>query len=620
MDGGAVPVTLAEIARIAGVGRAAVSNWRRRFDDFPSPTGGTDTSPQFSLADAEEWLVRHGKFQASAAGERGRLWPRFEALGDRDAMGRVIAAVGARAAGRPAPELAPGERALLGEAEALGAREGSPELFAFLLERWLAAHVRQVATTPAPLADLMAALVGPGPVRSVLDPACGSGTLLLAAGRRWPAARLAGREIDPVPAELAAARLALAGYAADVRAGDSLRSGVTVQADAVLCSLPANERDWGYAELVTDPRWTFGLPPRTESELAWVQHAHASLAPGGTAVLVLPPAAASRRAGRRIRAGLLRAGALRAVIALPPGAAPPHGVGLHLWVLGKDGPAEHVRLVDAAGCRTSASGGRSAVDWDGLREQALAGGVEVPVIDLLDEHVDLSPARCAPTVDFTGMAAQWQRVDALLAEAARVRRRLADLDLTGRAAASVPLADLERAGLVGLEPGRTPGGTGGAPAGGDALRVLAAAGRGEDGPAATAPRGEGTIAAAGDVVVATAMRAFDVWVLEGEDVLLGPQLLAIRFDPDRFDAWFLAGCLRSPANMRRAGGHASSSSRIDVRRMQVPRLPLEQQRRYGEAFRDLREFEAALRGLRSTGRSLRDSLSDVLAEGLLRVR
>jgi hypothetical protein len=44
-----VVVTLAEIARIAGVGRAAVSNWRRRYDNFPSPVGGTDTSPQFSL-------------------------------------------------------------------------------------------------------------------------------------------------------------------------------------------------------------------------------------------------------------------------------------------------------------------------------------------------------------------------------------------------------------------------------------------------------------------------------------------------------------------------------------------------------------------------------------------
>jgi hypothetical protein len=50
---GSVPVSLAEIARIAGVGRAAVSNWRRRHDSFPTRIGGTDVSPQFSLAEVE---------------------------------------------------------------------------------------------------------------------------------------------------------------------------------------------------------------------------------------------------------------------------------------------------------------------------------------------------------------------------------------------------------------------------------------------------------------------------------------------------------------------------------------------------------------------------------------
>ena len=46
-------VTLAEIARIAGVGRAAVSNWRRRHSTFPSRVSGTDSSPLFSLSAVE---------------------------------------------------------------------------------------------------------------------------------------------------------------------------------------------------------------------------------------------------------------------------------------------------------------------------------------------------------------------------------------------------------------------------------------------------------------------------------------------------------------------------------------------------------------------------------------
>ncbi|MEU3117339.1 MULTISPECIES: N-6 DNA methylase [Micromonospora] len=76
-----------------------------------------------------------------------------------------------------------------------------------------------------------------------------------------------------------------------------------------------------------------GFSPRTEPELAWVQHALAHLSPGGTAVVLMPPAAASRPAGRRVRAELIRRGALRAVVALPAGLMPPTAIGLHIWVL-----------------------------------------------------------------------------------------------------------------------------------------------------------------------------------------------------------------------------------------------------------------------------------------------
>lgn len=94
----AVPVTLAEIARLAGVGRAAVSNWRRRHESFPQRIGGTDVSPQFSLTEIEAWLRDNNKLR-NAAG-RDWLWPQFEALGSRDETGLAIAAAG-RLMGRP---------------------------------------------------------------------------------------------------------------------------------------------------------------------------------------------------------------------------------------------------------------------------------------------------------------------------------------------------------------------------------------------------------------------------------------------------------------------------------------------------------------------------------------
>ncbi|MEU4358758.1 hypothetical protein [Streptomyces virginiae] len=54
-------VLLAEVGRIAGVGRAAAANWRRRHDDFPAPVGGTETSPEFDRAAVVAWLLVHGK-------------------------------------------------------------------------------------------------------------------------------------------------------------------------------------------------------------------------------------------------------------------------------------------------------------------------------------------------------------------------------------------------------------------------------------------------------------------------------------------------------------------------------------------------------------------------------
>jgi hypothetical protein len=59
-------VNLSQIGRMAGVGRAAVVNWRRRHNDFPAPVGGTETSPTFPRAAAEQWLRDHGRIRQPA--------------------------------------------------------------------------------------------------------------------------------------------------------------------------------------------------------------------------------------------------------------------------------------------------------------------------------------------------------------------------------------------------------------------------------------------------------------------------------------------------------------------------------------------------------------------------
>ncbi|MFE6225319.1 hypothetical protein [Streptomyces sp. NPDC057854] len=51
----------AEVARIAGVGRAAVVHWRRRHADFLDPAGGTTVHPTFARSAVVAWLLAHDK-------------------------------------------------------------------------------------------------------------------------------------------------------------------------------------------------------------------------------------------------------------------------------------------------------------------------------------------------------------------------------------------------------------------------------------------------------------------------------------------------------------------------------------------------------------------------------
>ncbi|MFE4994631.1 N-6 DNA methylase [Streptomyces mirabilis] len=652
----AVPVSLAEIARIAGVGRAAVSNWRRRHDSFPTRIGGTDVSPQFSLAEVEQWLRDNGKLKD--IGGREFLWPRFEALGSRDESGLAIAESARlmrapRARVSPS-ELSPAARELVSEAARLGRSEGPRETFEFLLQRWLETHVRQLSTTPSQLASLMTRIAltvrlsrGEGGL-TVFDPACGTGHLSAAAMQEYDGSGLVvlGCERDPALAALACARLGFVTENREVRTeiatADALRDDpfAGVRADIALCNPPFNERDWGYEELATDQRWTHGLPPRTEPELAWVQHLLSHLKPGGAAVIVLPPAVASRKAGRRIRGSLLRTGVLRAVVALPPGSAQPHSVSLQLWVLraAPDSPvstaaSQDALLVDAT--RFARPGAREpGPDWDALGAFVLSAlevldhpdadlpesAVRVPLLDLLDDEVDVTPGRyTASSTEPSGieLAASWGRLGASLADLAGHVQYLSKLGFEAETPqATATVGDLVKAGALTLRAGQQPSETA-APSREAAVPLLTVPDLLMDGtPSGLLPVGSAhTIVEGGDVVVAGVVRAFKAWVHEGPPMALGPQLYALRVDQEKLDAHFLAGCLRAPANGRQAGTHASSSSRVDIRRLQVLQLPLEEQTAYAETFRRLTTFEALLAKADDLGKGLVSDVSDRLAAG-----
>ncbi|MER6913141.1 N-6 DNA methylase [Streptomyces sp. NPDC000594] len=690
MPENASEVTAAGIARLAGVGRAAVSNWRRRHPDFPKPVGGTETSPSFALAEVERWLREQGKLAEVPL--RERLWQQIADHPDTApaALARVGCAlliVQARpalweeltegsdsrmaellptaleqvltarfgddrtallhtalpAAGRPAP----GPMPLLRAAGRLAGELGPRTAYEFLYGRYLDANLRQYTLTPPGPAALMAALADPAEGATVLDPAAGAGALLAAAGS--PGTLLA-QDTDPDLTPLAALRLALGTDAAvRARVGDALRADAFpgAEADTVLLHPPFNERNWGHDELAYDPRWEYGLPARTESELAWVQHALARLRPGGTAVVLMPPAAASRRSGRRVRAGLLRRGALRAVVALPAGAAPPYGIPLQLWVLGRPAPgatpAAEVLFVDTTEV-LGAAGGRDRLDWTAVQGAVLdawrpfaagepvpegVAGRPVPVIELLDDDVDLAPARHVPPPVGAAGAGELPRIREHLADTLRLTTELTPVPGPVEPVAAWPVTtvgELARAGALTLAAGTVhPGPVSGASGGSGVQAVLTeqdvltgAAPSGEL-PDGEGPDGPTLRLAPGDVVVPVLGGSSVVRVVDEATAgaALGRGLHLLRPDPEALDPWFLAGFLRGTANTRQASSHASTATRLDVRRLQLPRLPLGEQRRYGERFRTLAAFEDAVRLAGRLGEQLVQGLFDGLTSGTI---
>ncbi|SCG53808.1 N-6 DNA Methylase [Micromonospora echinaurantiaca] len=625
-------ITAAEIARLAGVGRAAVSNWRKRHPDFPTPVGGTSASPEFDLAEVEQWLRKQGKLPELSRADR--LWRHLAAVSASPAT--ALAAVGAlllaRQRGERPRRLDTPVADLRPEIEALAEELGPQAAFDELWQRFSTPGPGRPFATPDELADLMAGLAGVGG-GSVLDPATGSGATLRAAVRAGCTSAY-GQELDEDLAKLAGLWLALREVPGEVCPGDSLRAdafaGRTV--DAVVCHPPFGITTWGHEELGYDPRWEYGIPPRTEPELAWVQHTLAHLRPGGHAVLLMPPAAAGRRAGRRIRAQLLRSGALRAVIALPSGVAAPHGVPLHLWVLRRplaDAPAPaRALLVDAAEGEIADLSARILAAWRAFTaapdaDLEEAGFVRaVPIIELLDEEVDLTPARRQPAagVEQTGehLVRTRERLAAIVGDLPALMPQVAPAS-DGVTPLVVTVAELARGGalqLIGpIRAGSSPdggGSTGGPPVltVPDVLAGVDASGQADE------RLGQEIPLAIGDVVVPMIARTLTARVVTADGALLGRNLYLLRPNPAALDPWFLAGQLRTSANEKQASS-LSGTLRFDIRRAQVRRLPLDEQRAHGEAFRRLDAFESAIRQAASLGADLVRLTADGLARGSL---
>jgi hypothetical protein len=417
-------VTAAAVARRAGVGRAAVSNWRRRYPDFPRPVGGGSNSPLFAWSEVEAWLI--------ATGKAGQL----ATQGHTDTGTQRV-----DAAPEAAVTLVAQETALAD----LTARR--------LLARAMAALLPSLETAYAE---------DNGEPSVVLDPACGDGGLLLAVADRFgDRAMLIGQEPDDVALEWSAVELRTHPSAPpyDVVRGHGLlddRLGrYRGNASAVVCTPPTSTRA-PTAPLADDPRWRFGTPEPADVELAWVQLCVSYLRPRGVAVVLVSTVTATRPSGRPIRAALVRSGVLCDVIALPAGISSA-GASM-LWVLRRPDAASvraPVRMLDLSGLVDPAELPDGQHAWEDLldsKDESLARAIRR--VDLLDGETELlparhvRPARAAMADDLIGLTRRLRTLYARVGEALPLPARAAGR----RPPTTVTIAELDRAGALTVRP------------------------------------------------------------------------------------------------------------------------------------------------------------------------
>ena len=169
---------------------------------------------------------------------------------------------------------------------------------------------------------------------SIYDPTSGSGSLLLTIGRAV-GRHIAGKnrvdyyaqELVPSTFNLTRMNLVMRQVPptkihvsnADTLAADwpLKETGEHLRVDAVV-SNPPYSQGWNPAAMKLNPRFDYGLAPKSKADYAFLLHSLYHLDPSGIMTIVLPTGVLSRGEEYEIRKNLIEHEHIKAVIALPP--------------------------------------------------------------------------------------------------------------------------------------------------------------------------------------------------------------------------------------------------------------------------------------------------------------
>lgn len=359
LSGGALLMSMPEIADLAGVKRPVVSSWRRRHPDFPAAVSGDRLRPLFHPRQVADWLVTTGRLERGRADTDLSLFTLAGIGGDlpgRELIAAVTALICLRHLDGDEP-LADGvgdsSEDLIGRAARL---DPDDELVLSEIRRlpadseWLASAIDDLveaawdgrgaferimaARNHFKAADLCVSAVTPGLARliagvsgarerarrtatiTVTDLAAGVGDLLIAVARSVGDDQLpkfTAAEADPDLARLLQRRLAVYGIPRvemDIRIGDELPDE-TGDPDIVVTQIPYSPSEQRSPELVLDVL--------DDISVRLAQGCRAVvLGPADVLVGGLDPYSPTERR----RAEFIKRGVVEAIIRLPGGLVP----------------------------------------------------------------------------------------------------------------------------------------------------------------------------------------------------------------------------------------------------------------------------------------------------------
>ncbi len=236
------------------------------------------------------------------------------------------------------------------------------DAYMFLIEHFASDAGKKAGEffTPKEVSTLLAKLTKSAPGSRICDPTCGSGSLLIKAGREVGSDNfsLYGQELNGSTWALAMMNMLLHGFdSAVIRWGDTLRNpklkdgDALMKFDTVVANPPFSLEKWGAEEAPNDQynRFWRGIPPKSKGDWAFISHMLEVANERGKVGVVIPHGVLFRGASEgKIRQQTVEENLLEAVIGLPANLFYGTGIPAAIAIFNKAKKGDDVLFIDAS--------------------------------------------------------------------------------------------------------------------------------------------------------------------------------------------------------------------------------------------------------------------------------